>query len=174
MLNNNRFFESVSSTAIASIMIMISGLVTGSLIARLLGTEGRDELAYSTCPALSLASIAISGLRRQLPVSRTSTTNAGKYYLTGIVASIPIMFFGAVSAYLIIPHFLTTQPPVIISAARFYLFIVPLMMLPLFLSPASRPDENVVVELFKNYCSSLLACSSGIFFFAERRFCICK
>ena len=123
----NNFITSVASTAGTSLVIMVSGLITGSLTANLLGAAGRGELASIQLYGSLLAAIATSGLPAAVTYfTGRNTVDAGFYYITGIAAAFLVAIPGAFTGYLAIPYLLSTQRPAVISAAQLYLLFIPL------------------------------------------------
>lgn len=106
---------------------MVSGLVTGSLIARLLGATGRGELASIQLYGALFASICTSGLPSAVTYfTGVDTEKAGGYYFTGIAAAFLLAIPVALGGFIAIPYLLVSQRPEVVSAARFYLIFIPL------------------------------------------------
>ena len=106
---------------------MASGLVTGSLLARLLGAAGRGEFASIQLYGALFASICTSGLPAAVTYyTGVDNNKAGEYYLTGMAAAfliaVPVMLAGLIA----MPYLQFSQRPEVVSAARFYLLFIPL------------------------------------------------
>ena len=130
MLIKNNFIVIVVSTVGAGILIMLSGLMTGSMTAHLLGAAGRGELASIQLYGALLASIATSGLPAAVTYfTGRNVADAGSYYVTGIVVAFFIALPVAAAGYLSMPYLLSVQTPAIISAARLYLLFIPLAII---------------------------------------------
>lgn len=127
MSSNNNFIISTASTVATNIVIMVSGLITGSMTAHLLGAVGRGELASIQLYGGLLASIATSGLPAAIIYfTGRHVADPGSYFLTGIAIAMLMAALGAFAGYVAIPYLLSAQTPAIISAAQLYLLFIPL------------------------------------------------
>lgn len=131
-----RLSSLASATSFASHLVMTSGtnlllallaLLTGSLAARLLGPEGRGELAAIQMWPAFLATIASLGLPQALIFfSARSAERAGRYLgsalLLSVLACAPFMAAG----YVLLPYVLSAQPSETVTAARWYLWLLPI------------------------------------------------
>lgn len=117
-------------TAGTNILLALLGLVTGVLAARLLGPEGRGELAAIQLWPTFIATVAMLGLPDALVYfSAREPDKAGRYLGSAmslaVLSSLPFMVVG----YLVIPLLLSAQSAEVIRAARWYLLLVPLYTL---------------------------------------------
>src|SRR5216683_2515295 len=114
-------------TVAANLTIAALGMGTGIIAARLLGAQGRGELAaIQTWPSF-IGALAMMGMPEAIIYhSARDSGAAGEYLGSGIllamIASLPFMPV----AYFMMPVLLHAQSPTIIRAARWYLFIVPI------------------------------------------------
>ena len=128
--NASPFTGRVLLTSSTNVVLALLGLVTGVLVARLLGPQGRGELAaIQTWPSF-FATIAMLGLPQALVYfcSRESTRSGSLLttaMLLALFSSVPFMIAG----YVAMPTFLASQSPEIIEAARWYLYLVPVFAL---------------------------------------------
>jgi O-antigen/teichoic acid export membrane protein len=110
--------------------LALLGLITGTLAARLLGPQGRGELAaIQTWPSF-IATIAMLGLPEALVYyCARNPARAGRYLASAVAitvfASLPFMSLG----YWLMPFLLSAQSAEVVRAARWYLLIVPLFAL---------------------------------------------
>lgn len=124
------FLSRVLLTAGTNGVLGLLGLVTGTLAARLLGPEGRGELAaIQTWPSF-VATVAMLGLPEALVYHcAQKPARAGRYLSSAVVialsASLPFVVFG----YWAMPLLLSAQSAEVIDAARWYLLIVPVFAL---------------------------------------------
>jgi O-antigen/teichoic acid export membrane protein len=124
------FLSRVVLTAGANGALALLGLATGTLAARLLGPQGRGELAAIQTWPTFLATLAMLGLPEALVYHcARKPERAGRYLGSAIaialLGSVPFMVLG----YLAIPFFLSAQSAEIVRAARWYLLIVPVFAL---------------------------------------------
>src|SRR5262245_4590409 len=108
----------------------VLGLMTGILAARLLGPQGRGELAaIQTWPSF-IATLAMLGLPDALVYySAREPRGAGSYLSTAIalalLAALPFMATG----YLLMPILLSAQRHEMVTAAQWYLLLIPIFAL---------------------------------------------
>jgi O-antigen/teichoic acid export membrane protein len=117
-------------TSGANVLLAVLALVTGSCAARLLGPEGRGELAAIQMWPAFLATIAYLGLPNALIFySAQSAEKAGRYLgsatALALLMSVPVMALG----YALLPYVLSAQAPDTIAAARWYLLLLPIQTL---------------------------------------------
>lgn len=124
------FLARVVLTAGTNGVLALLGFVTGTVAARLLGPQGRGELAaIQTWPSF-IATIAMLGLPEALVYyCARDPARAGRYLGSavsiGLLASLPFMLLG----YLAMPFLLSAQSAEVVRAARGYLLIVPVFAL---------------------------------------------
>lgn len=117
-------------TLSANAVIALLGMVTGILAARLLGPEGRGELAAIQMWPSLIATLAMLGLPDSLVYySARQPARAGSQLGTAMIlallASLPFLAAG----YVAIPYLLSAQSPETTAAARWYLLLVPIFAL---------------------------------------------
>lgn len=120
----------------ANIALAVLGLITGSIVARLLGPSARGELAAIQSWAALLTTLGALGIPQAVVFyCGRSATTAGRTLGTGLLIlaalSLPLMVLG----YLLMPMLLAAQAPATVSAAQLYLTMIPLQFaagLPLF------------------------------------------
>lgn len=113
-----------------NVLIACVGLATGVLAARLLGPQGRGELAAIQTWPTSIAILAMLGLAEAtVYFSAREPERSGRFLSSAVtlalLAGLPI----ALAAYFLMPHLLAAQTPAVIQAARWYLLLIPLMAL---------------------------------------------
>lgn len=124
------FASHVVLTTGTNILLALLGLATGILAARLLGPQGRGELAAIQIWPSFIATVAMLGLPDALVYfSAREHDKAGSYLGSAmslaVLSSVPFMVVG----YLAIPMLLSAQSAEVIKAARWYLLLVPLFAL---------------------------------------------
>lgn len=117
-------------TVLANVALAVLGFVTGMLGARLLGPEGRGELAAIQLWPSLISTLAMLGLPEALVYfSAKDPTRAGRY--TGSAVSLALLsslvFIAA--SYFLMPLLLAGQADHIVGAARWYLLLGPLYAL---------------------------------------------
>jgi O-antigen/teichoic acid export membrane protein len=111
-------------TAGTNLMLSVLGLVSGILIARLLGPQGRGELAaIQTWPGF-ISLLATLGLPDAVVFfSSQNRSKSSEYLLSAIIlfllSAIPFVIIG----FVLMPVLLAAQSPGIISTTRWYLVI---------------------------------------------------
>ena len=118
--------QGITLTFSTNMLAAAVGVVTGVLLARLLGPEGRGGLAAIQNWALVFIGVGPLGLTTAVAYfSGREPGKAGAYLATCLVTllvwSIPLV----VLLYTLMPVLLVAQPPDIIWYARSYLVIVP-------------------------------------------------
>jgi len=124
------FSSRLLQTGATNIVLALLGLITGVLVARLLGAQGRGELAAIQIWASAIGTIAMLGLPEALVYfSAREPGCAGRYggsaMALALLASLPFMAIG----FLAMPVALSTQSLQVIKAARWYLLLVPIFAL---------------------------------------------
>lgn len=120
----------VAFTMATNLFSALLSLLTGILVARLLGPEGRGELAaIQTWPSF-IATIAMLGLPHALVYfSGRSPERAGQYMTSAVTCVLPISGVFLIAGYVFMPILLTAQTSSVVTAARWYLLTIPIYAL---------------------------------------------
>ncbi|HVO27021.1 MAG TPA: oligosaccharide flippase family protein [Candidatus Margulisiibacteriota bacterium] len=124
------FAAQILLTSGTNVILALLGMLTGVLAARLLGPEGRGQLAAIQMWPNFLAGVACLGLPQALTFySAQSTSGPGRYLgsamCLGMFASVPVMIVG----YASMPGLLPAQSASVVAAARWYLLLLPIQVL---------------------------------------------
>jgi O-antigen/teichoic acid export membrane protein len=124
------FGSHVLLTIATNAFLAFLGFLTGILAARLLGPEGRGELAaIQTWPSL-IATLAMLGLPFALVYyTARQPDRAGRYLSSAIILALLSALPLIAVSYLLMPAFLSAQSVEVVRAARWYLLIVPISVL---------------------------------------------
>lgn len=126
----NSFLFSAGSTLFANILIMLLALISGSLVARMLGPIGKGELSVIQIIGSLIATLLASGIPASVVYFVASDkNNSSSYYFIGILISLltSIPLIGI--AYFVTPLFLPNYNSNIILAAQIYLIFIPLTII---------------------------------------------
>ena len=130
MRRTSPFGSSALLTGGTNAVLALFGLVTGVLVARLLGPNGRGELAaIQTWPAV-IATIAMLGMPETVVYyAARESDRAGRYLASAVTLALISALPFLVAGYLAMPLLLAAQSATIIAGARWYLLIVPIYAL---------------------------------------------
>lgn len=115
------------STVTANGVILLLGVISGVLAARLLGPEGRGELAIVTLWPLNLGLVGSLGLNQAVTYfsAKEPEQRAAVWTLAlSLAAAQSIVLFGA--GYFALPFLLRSQPVEVVRLARFFLVYLPI------------------------------------------------
>lgn len=124
------FAANATLTAAANLALAALGAISGILAARLLGPDGRGELAAIQIWPSFLGGLAMLGMPEAVVYyCARSPAQAGRYLGSAIViallSSVPFL----VAAYIMMPLLLHAQAPAIVRAGRWYLLLIPVFAL---------------------------------------------
>lgn len=126
-MSKGSFTRDLVWTAAVNIAATLLGLLTGVMLARILGPEGRGALAAIQNPATILFGVGALGITTAAAYfSGRDPSLAGRLMTTALVAllswSIPLV----ASAYLLMPFLLDAQSASVIHYAQIYLLMIPI------------------------------------------------
>lgn len=126
-MRKRSFTHDLAWTAAVNIAATLLGLLTGVMLARILGPEGRGALAAIQNPATILFGVGALGITTAAAYfSGRDPRLAGSLMTTALVAlllwSIPLVAI----AYLLMPSLLNAQSASVIHYAQIYLLIIPI------------------------------------------------
>jgi len=126
----SRSILDVAETAVANGLVGGIGIATGILAARWLGPEGRGELAAIQMWPAILSTLAMVGMGEALAYYCARRPSESRQYVAtaGLIALAVMPLFASLG-YVLMPHLLSQQSPRIVSAARAYLFLLPIYAL---------------------------------------------
>ena len=118
---NTQFGGQIFLTAGTAAFLNLIGMVTGIMLARLLGPVGRGEFAVIQLWGSFFATLALMGLSESvLYFSAQDPGNAKQYWISGsffaLVTGLPVLLIG----YFVLPWLLQTQSQEIIGITRWY------------------------------------------------------
>src|SRR5215831_967460 len=113
-----------------NMFLALLALLSGVIVARLLGPTGRGELAAIQTWPLFIGTVAMLGLSQAVVYfSSRKPQEAGAYFGSAVagfsLAAMPFLIAG----YLLMPWLLASQTKAVVWTARCYLLIVPFGML---------------------------------------------
>ncbi len=165
-LDLSQFGSHIAITMVTNISIAILSLISGVMVARLLGATGRGELAaIQTWPSI-LAVFAMLGIPDSLVYfSAKEPENAGRWLTTAITialfACVPFM----VAGYLM-PLRLKAQTQQIIQAAQEYLWLLPIFAVTgMLLHPLRGKNDIKIWNLLRPMQSIVWICVLVVGFF---------
>jgi O-antigen/teichoic acid export membrane protein len=121
---------SVASTAAANAAIAACGLLSGALLARALGADGRGELTAIQAWPLLLATFGNFGLTEAAAYFAAADTRRARTTLSSaLVLAIPFSALAIALGVAILPRVLQSQTAEVRQAAQISLLLVPLMTL---------------------------------------------
>lgn len=113
-----------------NIALALLGMLTGIIAARLLGPQGRGELAAIQLWPSFIASIAMLGLPEALVYySAREPKRAGQYLGTAMAIALASSCMAMMIGYFTLPILLSAQGDKLVQAARWYLFLIPVFAL---------------------------------------------
>jgi O-antigen/teichoic acid export membrane protein len=119
-----------ASTAVANAALAAVGLLTGMLAARLLGAEGRGELAAAQAWPLFLANLGSFGLTDAIAYfGARSSQRARAVLATGLLLTVPFVLAALVAGAWLLPRLLDDQGKDVLQVAMLSLALVPLLIL---------------------------------------------
>lgn len=125
--------KALSVTFLASVLIHVVNIGTGVLAARLLGPEGRGELAAIFLWPSLLAGFGILGLHEAVAYAGAARTLSpqrifGSTFAMGVLLAVPLVLIGIVA----FPYAYADFRPEVLDIALLYLAFVPINLLALF------------------------------------------
>lgn len=120
-------YRNISITSIVNLLTVMLGAISSVLAARLLGPQGRGELAAAMQWPTVIASLGTLGITVAVAYyCGHKRSQSGEYYTSGLLIlmllTVPCMIIG----YLCMPYLLAAQNAQVIFIARSYLFIIPI------------------------------------------------
>jgi len=113
-----------------NLLLAVVAFASGGLVARLLGPEGRGELAAIQIWPSFLASLSLLGLSQSVVYfTARRPDEAGRYLTSATLLTLLSSFLFMAMGYLLMPFVLAAQSPQTVEAARWYLLIIPLFSL---------------------------------------------
>ncbi len=127
---SNAFAINTTLNAATNVGQAMIGMATGILAARLLGPRGRGELAaIQTWPTL-MGYLCLLGMGDAvIYFSAREPKRAGRYLGSAVLLTVLVCGPLVLLAYLAMPIVLSAQSAAVVRAARWYLFIIPLVAL---------------------------------------------
>jgi len=120
----------LASTAATSGTLAVCGLLTGMLAARLLGVEGRGQLAAAQAWPLFLANMGSFGLSEAIAYFGARTPSRARATLaTGLLLAVPFIVVAVVAGAWLLPWLMRGQTIEVQQVATLCLVLVPLLML---------------------------------------------
>jgi O-antigen/teichoic acid export membrane protein len=130
------FGANAALTAITNVLLGMLGVCTGAMVARLLGPHRRGELAAIQTWPMLVGYLAMLGTDQAVVYySARESGRAGAFVGCAVVISLAASVPFIIITYAAMPFLLSAQSVAVITAARWYLIIVPvvgLMSLALF------------------------------------------
>ena len=124
------FGAHVILTTGSNLLLALLGVLTGALAARLLGPDGRGQLAAIQMWPNFLAAIGGLGLPEALVYySARSQTNSGRYLGSAVSLNLLVSLAFMALGYAGLPILLGAQAPAVVSVARWYLLLLPVQVL---------------------------------------------
>jgi O-antigen/teichoic acid export membrane protein len=127
---HSQFGANAALTAATNLVLGALGIVSGVIVARLLGPHGRGELAAIQIYPTLIGYLSMLGTDQALVYfSAREPDRAGHYVASAAVISLASLLPFVLVAYMAMPLLLSTQSSQIVAAARGYLLIVPLIVI---------------------------------------------
>ena len=124
------FRAQVLLTTGSNIMLALLGVLTGALAARLLGPDGRGQLAAIQMWPNFLAIIGNLGLPDALVYySARARAESGRYAGSAVLLNVLVSLAFMALGYAALPFLLSAQAPEVVSTARWYLLLLPVQAL---------------------------------------------
>jgi O-antigen/teichoic acid export membrane protein len=128
-IRNNSFAAQFSLTLGTNVIQAVTGMATGLLAARLLGPQGRGELAAIQSWVFLIGSLATLGMAESVVYfSGRFPDKAGRYLMSAQLLDTLPAAFAIVSGWVLMPWLLNAQSQEIVTSARVFL----VMMVPIF------------------------------------------
>lgn len=116
-----------ASTTFVNALIMICGMATGALIARILGPAGRGDFAIIQLYGTIAATFCTSGLTSAtIVLSSNDRRKIPEIITSALPTAASLSILAALAAYFAIAATLSNKPPDVQQAAHTYLFYIPL------------------------------------------------
>jgi len=123
--NRGSFASQVGMTMLTNIVIAALGIVTGLLSARLLGPQGRGELAAIQLWPMFIVALGMLGMPEAVVYfASRSPERAGRYLTTSVVLIIGASLFSLGIGWWLMPWLLQAQSDDIVQAARVFLLVM--------------------------------------------------
>lgn len=117
-------------TLIATVILAAAGFVSGILVNRLLGPEGRGELAAMQTAPLLLATVGAVGMAEALVYHAARRADRSRSLLSAALGVAAVGSAAAIAAgWLLLPFVLRAQSDETLRVARLYLLAMPLLVL---------------------------------------------
>ena len=128
--SSSSFIAHVLMTVGTNASMALIGMITGILSARLLGPEGRGELAAIQIWPLFIGTVAMLGTPDALVYySAKNPAKAGSYLSSALLISLVSSVAFGLTGYLTLPIVMSRQSAAVITAARRFLWIIPIFAL---------------------------------------------
>ena len=124
------FRAHVVLTTGSNVVLALLGVLTGALAARLLGPDGRGQLAAIQMWPNFLAVLGNLGLPEALVYySARARADAGRYVASAMSLNLLVSLAFMAVGYAALPWLLRAQTPEVVHAARWYLLLLPVQVL---------------------------------------------
>lgn len=141
----SQYGTSIAITTSFNILLAILSILTGVLVARLLGPTGRGELSIIQIYPQFLATLSLLGMSEAVAYySANERESAGSFLISGLfislLACIPFFFLG----YVAIPKIIGQYPNTIVASSQSYLFFLPVNAVLLLLTQSLRGRNHIL------------------------------
>lgn len=117
-------FSGIGITLLSNLLLSLLAIISGSLIARMLGPEVRGEYAAIQTWAVFFALLANLGLSDAVVYFSSRDPDKSKTYLaSAIVLLLIVSTIFSIVAYIFLPYLLASQPVSVINTARWFTVI---------------------------------------------------
>ncbi|MFY9488694.1 MAG: oligosaccharide flippase family protein [Solirubrobacterales bacterium] len=157
LLTGGNLAKSSAQTVSATAVMLAFNLITGVMVARLLGSEGRGEIAAIVTLGQTLGWAATMGCFQAVVFHNSrEPDNAARSIGTWMALSLPLGIVGIVAGQLLVGPLFAEQSETTVNLARLWLLMVPLMPLSEALSGALVADRDFAAMNFFKLLQSAL------------------
>ena len=117
--------ESILQTSVTNIILSLLNVLTGILLARLLGPVNRGELAAAQMLPGIISSVALLGLPEAVVYWISYDKKTSKQTITTtLLMFLPLSVFGYLVGYVLMPLVLSAQSEHVVQLARIYMLVI--------------------------------------------------
>lgn len=129
-ITEGSFRNQIGLTASTNILIAMIGVGTGIAAARILGPEGRGELAAILLWPMTIGTLAPLGIPEALVYfTAREPRSAGRFLGSSLALGLALSLIAILASYLVLPVLLSAQSTRVLDTARVLLFMIPVLVL---------------------------------------------